>query len=266
MKLTLEHVNFGYPNFKIQDINLEFSSGEIVAITGNNGGGKTTMLGIISGLNKAKKGSVLIDGEPIKKSKAVVGIIFQNPDSQIIFNNVYDDLCFTLKNFAVPKNEWDARIDEALGEVGMLDHKHSEIFTMSAGQKQRIVIANMLAVHPDILIFDESSSYLDTAFKNKFYELLIRLKKQGKMVIFATNVLEEIAFADRVVFVSKGKIVFNKPKNEVIDNLQWFEENEIYVPLKLKLMKKLGIYTGSDDDIFNAVGNKKWFRFLFCFW
>lgn len=262
MKLTLKSVYFGYQNFKMKDINLEFTAGEIVAVTGNNGGGKTTLLGVVSGINKPAKGKVLIDDIEFAKSNKKTGIVFQNPDAQIIFNNVYDDMCFTLKNFKVPKNEWDSRIDESLKIVGMEDFKNSEIFTMSSGQKQRVVIANMLAINPDIMVFDEASSFLDTSFKEKFYELLKKLKSQGKIVIFATNALEEIAYSDRVIFVSGGNIEFNKPTADVIDHLELFEHNNIYVPLKLKIMQKLKVYSGNDLEIVNAVERKKWRRFL----
>lgn len=257
MKLKLKSVYFGYQNFKMKDINLEFESGEIVAVTGNNGGGKTTLLGIVSGINKPAKGKIFIDDVEISKSNKKIGIVFQNPDSQIIFNNVYDDMCFTLKNFKIPKDEWENRIVESLKAVGMENFKNSEIFTMSSGQKQRVVIANMLAINPDIMVFDEASSFLDTAFKEKFYELLKTLKNQGKIVIFATNALEEIAYSDRVIFVSGGNIEFDKKTVDVIDHCELFEQNGIYVPLKLKLMQKLKIYSGSDSEIIKSVERKK---------
>lgn len=253
MKLTLENVNFNYSKFKIKNINLEMQSGEIVAITGNNAGGKTTLLGLLSGLIKPKKGEVKIDNIPLKKSNAKIGVVFQNPDAQVIFNNVYDDICFTLKNFGIPKEEWDKRIDSALDEVGMLEFKKREIFEMSAGQKQRIVIANMLAIDPDIIIFDESSSYLDTAYKDKFYRLILKLKQQGKLVIFATNVLEEIAFASRVVFISNGEIMFDLSKEEAIEKYELFEAQGMFVPLKIKLMREFKINSGFDEDVFDAV-------------
>lgn len=261
MKLTLENVNFNYSKFKIKDINLEFNSGEIIAITGNNAGGKTTLLGLVSGIIKPKKGKVLIDGVSLKKSPVKIGVVFQNPDSQVIFNNVYDDICFTLKNFQIPKQEWDKRINDALVAVGMEEFKNGEIFELSAGQKQRIVIANMLAINPDIIIFDESSSYLDTTYKDKFYRLILNLKEQGKLVIFATNVLEEIAFADRVIFISNGEIKFDLSKDEAIKGLELFEKNNMYVPLKLKLMREFNINSGFDDDIFNEMRAKKWRHF-----
>lgn len=257
MKLTLENVNFNYSKFKIKDVNLTFNSGEVVAITGNNAGGKTTLLGLISGIVKAKKGNVFIDDVPLKKSSARIGVVFQNPDSQVIFNNVYDDICFTLKNFEIPKAEWDKRINDALIAVGMEEFKKSEIFEMSAGQKQRIVIANMLAIDPDIIVFDESSSYLDTTYKDKFYRLILKLKEQGKLVIFATNVLEEIAFADRVIFISNGEVKFDLSKAEAIKELELFEKNNMYVPLKLKLIREFNINSGFDEDIFNELRAKK---------
>src|SRR5699024_9518097 len=108
--------------------------------------GKTTLINLLSGLIKAKSGQILIDGEALNKSNIVTSVVQQNPDNQIIFNKVYDDIAFTLKNYKVNKEEFKDRIESALSEVNMLEFKNSETFSLSTGQKQRVVIANMLAI------------------------------------------------------------------------------------------------------------------------
>lgn len=246
--IKLENVYFKYPEFEIKDVNLEIDKGEIVAIIGNNASGKTTLIQLIAGLLKIKKGQISIDGVPVKKSEKIIGIVFQNPDNQIIFNNVYDDIAFTLRNFDIPKTEFDERIDFALSLVGMKDFKEKETFSLSTGQKQRIVIANMLAIRPDIIIFDEASVYLDPSTKQELYKLFLNLKNQGITVIFTTNLLEEVVFADKIVCMEHGKLEFVKERQEFLQNLSYFREKEIYIPLKLALIEKYKLFNCQFDE------------------
>ena len=258
--IKLSNVNFSFGKFKMQDISFSINKGDIVAITGNNASGKTTLLEIIFGILKAS-GEILIDGKPRKETTAKLGIVFQNPDNQIIYNNVYDDICFTLKNHKVPKVEWNERIDEALSLVSMETHKKDEIFKMSTGQKQRIVIANMLALRPDIIIFDESTSYLDSSAKQDFYDLLLRLKNRGITVIFTTNILDEIVYSDKVLLLSSGKIKAYDDTKIVLKNLDVFREEGMAIPLKLMLIEKFELSDfAKDKDLFEEISRRiKWF-------
>lgn len=261
--IKFENVSFKYEEFKINDISFEIEKGEIIAITGNNASGKTTLIKLISGLLKNKKGTITINNMPIKKSDAKIGIIFQNPDNQIIFNSVYDDICFTLKNHNVKKEEFDERIDYALKMVDMLAYKNKETYTMSTGQKQRIAIANMLAIKPDIIIFDEASVYLDPTTKQALYKLFLSLKASGTTVIFTTNLLEEIVYADRVMLLNNGSLKAFMPTKDILNNLDLYRENGTYIPLKLQIIEKLKLNNYVDnDDILNAIKGE-WNMFIF---
>ncbi len=244
--IELVNVNLKYPKFEIKNLNLTIKSGEIVAITGNNANGKTTLVKIIAGLLKPRKGSVLFDGQ--KKTDQKIGVVLQNPDNQIIFNKVYDDIAFTLKNYKVPKEEFDSRINEALKLVEMEDFAQSETFSLSAGQKQRVVIANMLAIHPSVMIFDEASVYLDTSTKQVLYRIFKRLKKQGVTVIFTTNLIEEIVYADRTIILSGGEVVAFKEREELLKDLSDFRKLGFYIPLKLALIEQLQNPETIDDE------------------
>lgn len=255
--ITITNLEYKYTNFKLENINLCVKSGEILAITGKNGSGKTTLLQLIGGVLKPKHGQILIDDIPLKKNKKIIGLVQQNPDNQIIFNNVYDDIAFTLKNYGINKEEYDERIEEALKKVGMESFKNAETFNLSTGQKQRIVIANMLAIKPEIIIFDEATAYLDQSTKMIIYKLFEELKNDGVSVIFSTNELSEIVYADKVLIMDNGKIKSINNIEEVVKDLSVFEER--FIPLKLQLLSLLKLNCKSDEEIIQKIKERlKW--------
>lgn len=254
-EIQLENVCLKYPKFEIKDLSLKIDGG-IVAITGNNASGKTTLIKIIAGLVKVKKGRVLIGGK--EKHSARIGIVLQNPDNQIIFNNVYDDIAFTLKNYGLKPEMFESRIRWALRLVEMEKYIHSETFSLSTGQKQRIAIANMLAIKPDIMIFDEASVYLDPSTKQVLYKIFGKLKKLGVTVIFTTNLIEEICYADRVIILTDGKIVADKTRAALLKNLDVYRKLGVAIPLKLALLEKYGIdYTDEQTLLYKTSGGEK---------
>lgn len=243
--ITLSNINFKYKTtkFKLSNINYIFENNRIYAIIGNNGSGKSTLMQIISGIIKPNKGEVKINDitiKDVKKQNLVkIGIVFSNPDNQIIFNNVYDDIAFTLKNYNINKNEFDDRITYALKCVNMLEFKFAETFNLSSGQKQRIAIAGMLSLKPDVLLFDECTSLLDPSSKQDLYDLFIKLKQQGITIIFTTNILDEIIYADQVLIMDHGEIVSSLSATETVKILDIFETIKMQVPTKLKIFNKL---------------------------
>lgn len=254
--IEVKNLTFKYPHFSFDNLNLKIDTGDVVAIVGNNASGKTTLLNILGGIIKSK-GEVLIDGEPLSKSKAKIGVVFQNPDNQIIFNNVYDDIAFTLSNFKVDKKEFDERIDYALGLVQMQGYKKHETFTLSAGQKQRIVIANMLAIKPDIVLFDEASVFLDTQTKQLLYHLFRTLKEMGTTVIFATNLLEEVVYADKTILLDNGKVLKYDESPKIYSDEALLESLGVYIPLKIKLINKYNLKNlRFDDEVADALTKK----------
>ncbi len=254
--IKFENVCLKYPKFEFKDLNFEIGNGEIVAIVGNNASGKTTLLNLAGGLVKQKKGEVLIDNEKPTKSNNL-GMVFSNPEGQIIFSTVEEDISFTLKNRKVPKTEWKERIAEALAMVHLDGYEKHETATLSAGQKQRLVIANMLATKPQILLLDEVSNYLDPTAKKELFKLFLELKKTGITLVFASNVLDEIVFADRVMVLDNGKIKAFEPLGKIISNLSIFEDINMEIPLKLKVLSKLNrADLRFDNDIYNELARR----------
>lgn len=254
--INFENVSFKYPKFELKNLNFQIESGEIVALTGNNACGKTTLLNLMAGLIKAKKGKVLVDGKKPVCGKDI-GMVFQNPDNQIIFSTVEDDICFTLKTQKVPKSEWSKILSDVLSKVHLEGFEKHETATLSAGQKQRLAIANMLAISPSVLLFDEVSVYLDPTAKKELFKLILELKSQGITIVFATNLLDEIVYADRVMVLKGGQVLAFENRENLIKNLSLFEEAELEVPLKLKLLNVLKTPSlAFDDDVLNEISGR----------
>lgn len=242
--IKVENVSFKYKgsNSKILDgLNFSVEDGEVIAIVGKNGCGKSTIGKLISGILKLKEGNIQIDNLSVSKDyKAVkdkIGIVFQNPENQIIFNSIYDELSFSLKG--LDKSEIEERIDFALEQVQMAEFKKHDLYTLSMGQKQRMMIAEILAQKPKYIILDEPTTMIDTQGKEKIYEIISNLKKQGYTIICITNVADEILLADRTLILSAGKIKHEIRKNELIEKSSLLEEFGIKMPTLLKILINL---------------------------
>lgn len=246
--IKIENLNFKYKtsDFCLSNINLTINNGEFICVIGKNASGKTTFSQILSGLLKYKNGNISIDDLDLKDKKNVleirkkVGMVFQNPENQLLFETVYDDISFTFKNLNTPVSEHESRIDESLKKVDMLEYKKASTYELSLGQKQRIAIASCLAINPSILILDEPTTMLDPASKLRIYDILSNLKKDGITIVFITNSIDEILLADRVVLFSNGSIEKDFYKKDLInylDDLKEFKSLGI-VSLIDKLHKK----------------------------
>ena len=187
--IKVENVSFKYKNSDnliLDNLNFEVNDGEIVAIVGENGSGKSTIGKLISGILKLKHGNILIDNYNIKDKsiKDKMGIVFQNPETQIIFNNIYDELSMSLKNLG--KEEIEKRIESSLEQVGMLEYKNKNLYSLSLGQKQRIMIAEVLAKQPKYIILDEPTTMIDTKGKE-----IIMIPIQIIVVLFIEKMLRK---------------------------------------------------------------------------
>lgn len=242
--IKIENVYFKYKNNNTQvldGLNFNINDGEIIAIVGKNGSGKSTIGKLIAGITKLKKGHIIIDDIDISKNynliRDKVGIVFQNPENQIIFNNIYDELSFCLKG--LDKNEINNRINEALNQVNMNNFKDSDLYSLSLGQKQRIMIAEVLAKKPKYIILDEPTTMIDSQGKEKIYNIIQNLKKQGYTIICITNLADEILLADRTLILSEGKIINEIKKEELVEKAYILEEYGIKEPTILKILTKL---------------------------
>ena len=238
--IKLKNVSFKYKSSEdkvLNNINFSVKDGEIVAIVGKNGSGNSTIGKLISGITKLKEGEIYIDDLEVSKGKKEVGIVFQNPENQIIFNNIYDELSFSLKN--MEKSEIEDRINYALKEVGMIEFKESDLYSLSLGQKQRIMIAEVLAKKPKYIILDEPTTMIDSQGKEKIYGIIKKLKEDGFTIICITNIADEILLADRTLILNDGKIIHEIKKEELMDKAYLLKDFGIKNPTILDLLIKL---------------------------
>lgn len=254
--IKIKNVTYRYQKGKdiLKDINIDIKDKETVVIMGKNGSGKSTLGKLISGIIKPKEGKILIDDLDIadKKNQAEIrkkiGIVFQNPENQIIFNNVQDEVSFALKD--LEKEEIDKRIKEALRKVHMEDKINEDLYELSLGQKQRIIISEVLAKQPKYIVFDEPTTMIDSKGKEKIHHIVEELKKDGYTILYITNMAEEILLADRVILIDNGRIVEEIKREDLLNQLEVLEQYDIKVPVLLEILqalKKEGIEINLED-------------------
>lgn len=264
--IKVENVSFQYKNSEnkiLDNLNFSIMDGEVIAIVGQNGSGKSTIGKLIAGIIKLKEGNIVIDDLNIienKKQKIIqdkVGIVFQNPENQIIFNNIYDELAFSLRG--LEKSEIESRIESSLEQVGMLKYKEKDLYLLSLGQKQRIMIAEVLAKRPKYIIFDEPTTMIDSKGKESIYRIIEKLKKEGYTIICITNLADEILLADRTLILKEGKIVEEIKKEDLIEKSYVFRELDIKEPVLLEILTRLkenGIILDIKDFTINELVDK----------
>lgn len=261
--IKIEKLNIGYDTNILENINLEIDKNKITFIIGKNGSGKSTLGNTISGIKRFKEGNIYLDSINLKKEKNIkkirtkIGMVFQNPSNQILFTKVYDDIKFTLENINTKKEEIDSIIKESLNKVDMLEFINSNPYNLSGGEKQRIAIASILALKPDYIVFDEATSMLDINGKEDIYKLLTKLKKEGIGIIFITNIMDELIYADEIIILN-NKTAKKYTKKELFNNLNILKENDLDIPFTLKIidiLKDKGITVNNRNDILKEITN-----------
>jgi len=243
--IKIQNLKFKYKeeNYIIKGINLEINRGECIAIVGKNGSGKSTFAKLLAGIMKPTKGEILIDEINTRDKKNYInlrkkiGIVFQNPENQIIFNNIDDELSFALKNLKL--NDIELRIEEALKKVKIDKNKIGEIDELSLGQKQKITIAGVLAVNPDYIVFDEPTTMIDSEGKEAVYKIIKTLKENGYTIIYITNNTEEIMLADKIMILDDGQIAEQIGKQELVDKVDILKKYNLKVPTIITILEKL---------------------------
>jgi len=225
----------------LDGIDLEISRGEFVALVGGNGSGKSTLARLLNGLLLPTRGEVLIEGlstsdhDNLNVIRETVGMVFQNPESQIVATSVEDDIAFGMENLGLPQEEIEQRIDEMVRRFGLEDLRKSEPHWLSGGQKQRTVLAGVTALRPRVLVLDEPTSMLDGRSQRQFRELVDELWRTGTTIIYITQLMEEIAEVPRVVALHSGSIAFDGPPTEFFSNAGLLDQTGLEAPLAVRL-------------------------------
>ncbi len=246
--IEMKNVSFSYDKKidVIKDVSLSINDGENVAIIGQNGSGKSTLAKLFNALIFADKGEIKVDGFDAKDKKSVfeirkrVGVVFQNPDNQLVASIVEDDIAFGPENLGIPRKEIGERIDFALSAVGMEKYRHSSPARLSGGQKQRIAIAGVLALKPKVLVLDESTAMLDPQGRKEVLRVASELNKNQKTtVINITHYMDEVISADKVIVMNDGKVVLAGTPTEIFSKRDTLKKCGLEIPLALEIADRL---------------------------
>ncbi|MGY6171983.1 energy-coupling factor transporter ATPase [Candidatus Mycoplasma pogonae] len=229
----------------LDGINVEFKKSQYIAILGHNGSGKSTLSKLLVGIFKPTDGEIYINDiklskKTIQKARQHIGIIFQNPDNQFVGATVEDDIAFGLENKNISQKEMQAKVLELANKVGMSEHLDREPANLSGGQKQRIAIASVLALNPEIIIFDEVTSMLDPKGKSDVIKIIKEIQaSREKTLISITHDMDEAILADQVIVLAKGKVVAQGSPKEILKNKEIIEIAKIDSPFIYKLSEKI---------------------------
>ena len=248
--LTAQDIHFRYdpeqPGFAVDGVSLEVKKGEFVAVLGANGCGKSTLAKHFNAILLPETGTVLVEKMDTKNEENLlairqkVGMVFQNPDNQIVATVVEEDVAFALENLGVDPKEIRTRIDDAMQMAGIYKHRHKGPHKLSGGQKQRVAIAGVIAMRPDCLVLDEATAMLDPRGRESVMKTIRRLNHEyGITVIAITHYMEEAAQADRVLVMNKGRIVMEGTPREVFSQTEKVRSLRLDVPQAAVLRDEL---------------------------
>lgn len=205
--------------------------------------GKSTLAKLIAGILRPTEGEVLIEQKNTKKKedffdiRKQIGIVFQNPENQIIFNSVEDEIRFPLENLKM--EDIEIKIEEALKKVGLENMQKKEAYTLSLGQKQRLTIASVLAMQTKYIVLDEPTAMLDPKGKEEIYQIVKKLKQEGYTIIYITNIIDEILLSDEIWIMEDGKIKTTFAKRDILEHIEEIEKSEIKIPEIIVLLQNL---------------------------
>lgn len=247
--IEIQNVSYAYEDAAakaLNNVSLTINDGEFVAVVGHNGSGKSTLAKHLNALLLPTEGKVLVDGMDTADEadtlsiRQRVGMVFQNPDNQLVTTIVEEDVAFGPENIGVPGNEIRTRVDRALAAVGMEKYAHSAPNMLSGGQKQRIAIAGMLAMQPKVLVLDEATAMLDPKGRRDIIDLVTKLHKEnGITVVMITQYMEEAIGADRVAVMSGGELILEGTPKEVFSQDELLHKHRLDVPVMQQLANRL---------------------------
>ena len=230
----------------IEDVSLEIQKGQFIAVLGHNGSGKSTLAKHINALLVPTEGTMWVDDmkttdeEDVWKIRQKAGMVFQNPDNQIVATVVEEDVAFALENLGVPPDEMRRRVDESMKMAGIYEFRERAPHNLSGGQKQRVAIAGVVAMRPDCLILDEATAMLDPRGREQVMQTIHHLNKDlGITVVSITHYMEEAAQADRVLVMSQGSVVMEGTPKEVFSQTEKVRSLRLDVPQAAELRDEL---------------------------
>ncbi len=230
----------------VNGVSFTVDKGEFVAVLGHNGSGKSTLAKLSNSIFLPTDGKVYVDGmdtsleENEFKVREKTGVVFQNPDNQIVASIVEEDVAFGPENLGIAPAEIRSRVDGALKAVGMYEYRLHETHRLSGGQKQRIAIAGIIAMHPECIVFDESTAMLDPKGRKEVMDTVLRLNREsGMSVVFITHFMEEAVNADKVIIMDKGRLAASGTPSEIFSRKKLLEECGLDVPDIVKLAEIL---------------------------
>ena len=255
MSIILDHVYFSYDakapdvRYVLNDVNLVIPDGEFIGLIGHTGSGKSTLVQQLDGLLKPTKGNVYYNGADINDSdydrkalRGEVGLVFQYPEHQLFEENVFKDVCFGPKNLGLPDKEVQLRAFDALEKVGLEhDYFYQSPFDLSGGQKRKVAIAGVLAMHPKVLILDEPTAGLDPKGSNEILSLIKKLQKEsGITIILVSHSMEDVAdFVDRLIVMNDGKVFLDGVPKEVFRHADELEKIGLAAPQVTYIVREL---------------------------
>ena len=246
-QLEVKNLSFSYDEstHAVRNVSFAIEKGSYTTIIGHNGSGKSTIAKLLIGLLEKDEGEILIDDLPLNEENLMeirsrVGIVFQNPDNQFIGSTVRDDIAFGLENHCVEQSKMDAIITEFAEKVNMTEYLESEPTRLSGGQKQRVAIAGVLAMAPEMIIFDESTSMLDPQGKDEINRVIRQLHAQTQLTIISiTHDIEEVAKSDHVLVMDQGEIKMEGTPEEILLRDQELIQLHLDIPFSIKLQQQL---------------------------
>lgn len=261
--IELKSVSYAYGasknKYAVSGLSLTVKQGEFVAIIGHNGSGKSTLAKLLNGLLVPTEGEVLVDGidtrdnDKIFDVRKTVGVVFQNPDNQMVATIIEDDIAFGPENLGLKREEIGERVEYALKSVGMEEYRKRDPFKLSGGQKQRIAIAGVLAIKPRVLVLDESTAMLDPPSRDEIMNVVEKLRKEnGMTVITITHFMEEARCADRIIVMGDGKKLLEGTPREVFDRTDVLKSTGLIPPLYVRVRDAF-----KDSLSLSAVGDEE---------
>ena len=240
----------------LENFNFSIEEGSFVAILGHNGSGKSTIAKLTNGILFADEGTVTVDSilarddDTIYDIRKTVGMVFQNPDNQIVSSIVEEDVAFGVENIGIPSDECRKRVDEALKTVGMYEYRLRTPSKLSGGQKQRVAVAGIIAMKPKCIVLDEPTAMLDPSGRKEVIDTVMKLnREEGITIVLITHYMDEAVKADRVVVMDDGKIKLDGTPEQVFSDTNKIKSLSLEVPQSTELVSRLGI--SSEKTVLN---------------